>query len=66
MDRLDAERHLRDVHSDGNCHICGKPKAAAGASICSYPHGMLPTGPVDPRAPRGFWAWQCPVVETTL
>jgi hypothetical protein len=47
--------------TDGNCHICGKPNAGPGEPICSYPHGMVPIKPVDPRYPDGFWEWGDPM-----
>ena len=51
---------LLDIHGDGDCHICGKPKIGEGSSICSYPHGMVPDKPVDPAHPDGFWTWKRP------
>lgn len=51
---------LEEIHGTGNCHICGKPKAGEGDSVCSYPHGMVPAAPVDPSQPNGFWAWEQP------
>ena len=54
-EQIDA---LLEVHGDGNCHICGKPRREEGSSICSYPHAMLPIKPVDPAHPEGFWKWE--------
>jgi len=51
---------LKEVHGDGLCHICSKPKAGPGLSVCSYPHGMLPEKAVDPEHPDGFWTWKEP------
>lgn len=45
---------LKEIHGDGLCHICGRPKAESGSEICSYPHAMYP---VTDDGPGGFWAW---------
>ena len=50
----------QEIHGDGNCHICGKPKAGEGNSVCSYPHGMVPDKAVDADHPEGFWTWKLP------
>lgn len=49
---------LRLIHGDDLCHICGHPKAGEGASICSYPHAMVPVKAVDEAHPEGFWTWE--------
>jgi hypothetical protein len=54
------QERLLKIHGDGICHICGKPKAGKGRSICSYPHGRLPVAPVNPAQPKGFWSWETP------
>lgn len=51
---------LKSVHGEGDCHICGKPKASAGSNYCSYPHGRVPEKAVDPEHPEGFWTWKEP------
>jgi hypothetical protein len=51
---------LQEIHGDGNCHICGKPKAGEGENICSYPHGMMSDKAVDAEHPEGFWTWKMP------
>jgi len=56
---------LKEIHSDGPCHICGMPKAGRGKSTCSYPHGMIPVVAIDPDHPEGFWSWE-PARETEL
>lgn len=53
----DRAKLIEEVHGAGNCHICGKPKIAAGSSTCSYPHGMMPIKAVDHEHPDGFWTW---------
>jgi hypothetical protein len=50
---------LLQVHGDGVCHICGKPKAGEGLSICSYPHGRLPVQDLG----GGMAAWKRPAAE---
>ena len=47
---------LLKIHGPGNCHICGKPRAAAGEAICSYPHGLVPQEEVAP----GMFSWKEP------
>lgn len=47
---------LREIHGDGICHICGKPKAAAGSEFCSYPHALVPVEQVA----SGMSAWAEP------
>lgn len=54
------EEKLLEVHGEGDCHICGKPRAGKGSDICSYPHGMLPPAPIDKNHPEGFWGWERP------
>ncbi len=53
---------LTEIHGDGNCHICGRPKREVHApnSVCSYPHGMVPVKPIKDGKPEGFWAWDYP------
>lgn len=54
----EAEKKLREIHGNGTCHICVKPMAEEGLSICSYPHGMMPVKAVDAKHPDGFWVWE--------
>lgn len=51
-----------EVHGEGNCSICGKPKKEKHSAngFCSYPHGMIPTKPIDSDHPEGFWSWGFP------
>lgn len=51
---------LLEVHADGLCHICHKPRISKGWMGCSYPHGMVPEAPVHPDHPDGFWSWKKP------
>ena len=57
-----AAELVKEIHGDGACHICGKPKAGLGLLICSYPHGMVPERAIDPLHPEGFWTWREPSV----
>ena len=34
---MDERDELLEVHGDGNCHICGKPKIAAGSPDLQLP-----------------------------
>jgi hypothetical protein len=51
----DASEMTQDL-----CHICKRPKSGPGGPFCSYPHGMIPVKPVDPKNPKGFWEWELP------
>jgi hypothetical protein len=59
----DTKAQLLRIHGDGDCYICGKPRIGPGSDICSYPHGMLPTQPADPKHRDGFWHWEYPEPE---
>lgn len=49
---------LRLIHGNDLCHICGRPQAGEGSSICSYPHARVPVKAVDAEQPEGFWSWE--------
>lgn len=56
----DIQAKLIEIHGYGECYICHRPRAGKGWGGCSYPHGMIPTAPVDPKHPGGFWSWEKP------